>query len=468
MQDISRRKFIGQASCAALGSVTFLNTLMNLKSLNALAISNSCVADNNDYKALVCLLQSGGNDSFNMLIPTDDDRYNEYATTRSNLAIPSGDILGINTDTGNDQYGLNPSMPGLKQLFEDGKAAFIANVGTLMEVTTKAQISNGTANLPLGLFSHADQIQQWQTAVLDERSLVGWGGRIADLIRDQNTNQNVSMNISLGGSNIFQRGNHTVEYSISPSDGPLSISRHTTDHWHQWFVQAMDSIMERQYADIFKKTYAETVLDARDAYYEISPLLDGFGGFSNASFGINTIELAFEQVAKTIALKDDLGFRRQIFFINYGGWDHHDGLSMHGPMLGVLDNALVSFNAAMEELGMEDDVLTFSLSEFGRTLTSNGNGSDHGWGGNVFVMGGNNLINGGQIHGEYPSLALDSNINIDLGRGVLIPTTSADTYFAEIAKWFGVPDTDLNVLFPQLSNFYNIGSGSAPIGFLNF
>jgi len=135
-------------------------------------------------------------------------------------------------------------------------------------------------------------------------------------------------------------------------------------------------------------------------------------------------------------------------------------------MLGNIDNALVAFNDAMEELGLADDVLTFSLSEFGRTLTSNGNGSDHAWGGNVFTMGGPNLLNGGQIHGTYPTLAFDTNSDI-LDRGVLIPSTPAHSYFAEIARWFGVPDTDLSMLFPQLSNFYSIGSGSAPIGFLN-
>jgi len=331
-----------------------------------------------------------------------------------------------------------------------------------MDYTTKAQFYNGTANLPLGLFSHADQAQQWQTAILDERTAVGWGGRIADLISDQNTNQNISMNISLGGTNIFQRGNSTVEYAISPYYGPTGINYYS---WESLLANGLDSVMEQQYTDIFKKTYAETIINARDVYVEISAALDGFSGFSTAAFGISDIELAFEQVAKTIAAKDTLGFQRQIFFINYGGWDHHHGLDSHGPMLGNLDDALVSFNAAMEELGMGDDVLTFSLSEFARTLTSNGKGSDHAWGGNVFIMGGPNLLNGGQIYGTYPSLALNSSV--DLGGGIIIPGTSADTYFAEIARWFGVSDTDLSMLFPQLSNFYNISSGNAPIGFLN-
>ncbi len=469
MQDISRRKFIGQASCAALGSVTFLNTLMNLKSLNSLAISNSSVADNSGYKALVCLYQSGGNDSFNMLIPRTTSRYNEYAATRTNLAVPLADILPINyTDASGYQYGLNPSMPGLQGLFNSGKAAFISNVGTLMDYTNKTDFYNGVANLPLGLFSHSDQTQQWQTAILDERTAVGWGGKIADLIRDQNANQNISMNISLAGTNIFQTGNNTVEYAMDPYYGPIGINGYdpaATWTFEQAVTNGIDGIMEQQYTDIFKKTYAETIINARDAYVEISDALNGFGGFSTASFGMSSVELAFEQVAKTIAVRNTLGFQRQIFFVDYGGWDHHEGLQDHGPMLGDLDNALTAFNAAMEELNLADDVLTFSLSEFGRTLTSNGQGSDHAWGGNVFVMGGTSLLNGNQIYGTYPTLALNSSI--DLGGGILIPDTSADTYFAEIARWFGVPDTDLSMLFPQLSNFYNIGSGTAPIGFLN-
>jgi len=468
MQDISRRKFIGQASCAALGSVTFLNTLMNLKSLNAAAISNSSI-ENGPYKALVCLFQSGGNDSFNMLLPRTGSRYNEYAATRTNLAVPLADILPLNySDSSGYQYGLNPQMPGLQGLFNSGKAAFVSNIGTLMDYTTKTDFYNGTASLPLGLFSHSDQIQQWQTAILDERTATGWGGRIADMISDQNANQNISMNVSLAGTNIFQTGYNTVEYAMDPYNGPVGIDGYdpnATWNFEQLVTQGIDGIMEQQYTDIFKKTYAETIVNARDAYVEISDALNGFGGFSTASFGMSSVELAFEQIANTIAVRDTLGFQRQIFFIDYSGWDHHEGLQDHGPMLGDLDNGLVAFNAAMEELGIADDVLTFSLSEFARTLTSNGQGSDHAWGGNVFMMGGNNLLNGTQIYGTYPTLALNSSV--DLGGGILIPGTSADTYFAEIARWFGVPDTDLSMLFPQLSNFYSIGSGTAPIGFLN-
>ena len=468
MQDISRRKFIGQASCAALGSVTFLNTLMNLKSLNAAAISNSSVTSNNGYKAIVCLLQSGGNDSYNMLIPRTASRYNEYAATRTNLAVPYADILPLNyTDASGYQYGVNPNMPGLQGLFDDGKAAFVANIGTLTDYTTKTQFYNGTANIPLGLFSHSDQTQQWQTAILDERTAVGWGGKIADLLRDQNANQNISMNISLAGTNVFQVGNSVVEYVMDAYNGPTGINLYdpnSTWDFERILAEGIDGILEQQYTDIFKKTYANTILSARDAYVEISDALNNFNGFNTVNFGTSYVELAFEQIAKTIAVKDALGFQRQIFYIDYGGWDHHEGLEDHGPMLGAMDSGLVAFNAAMEELGMADDVLTFNVTEFGRTLTSNGQGSDHAWGGNVFVMGGSNLINGGQIYGNYPTLAL--NNAVDLGGGILIPSTPTDTYFAEIAKWFGVADTDLNMIFPHLSNFYSIGSG-APIGFLN-
>jgi len=171
-------------------------------------------------------------------------------------------------------------------------------------------------------------------------------------------------------------------------------------------------------------------------------------------------------IAHTIASRAALGFKRQIFFVTFGGWDHHDELlNNQQSMLGMLSDALSEFNTGLQMIGMEDQVLTFTISEFGRTLTSNGDGTDHAWGGNVMAMGGNSLMNGQQIYGNYPSLVLEGQS--DVGDGVILPTTSTDEYFAEIAKWFGVPNSDLGFLFPQLSNFYNIGSNNLPIGFLN-
>jgi len=465
--DKSRRKFLGQVSCAGLGYATLMNSILNLKALNAAAISNSALSG---YKALVCVFQAGGNDSFNMLIPKSLAKWNEYYATRSNLAIPRADVRLINPITSDGhQYGVHPSMEGIQNLFNDGKLSFISNIGTLIDNITKNQFYNNSAAMPLGLFSHADQIQQWQTSVLDQRTAVGWGGKIADLISDQNNNQNVSMNITLSGTNVFQTGNNTIEYAIDPYYGAIGIEGYdpnSTWNFDQLKTEAVNSLMEHNYQNIFKKTYAETIVNAKDAHAEFTSAVNTFGGFNNVTFADNYFSKSLEQVAKTIAVRDTLDFQRQIFFVTFGGWDHHDEvLDAQNGMLGALSNGFEEFNTAMEELGIQDDVLTFSVSEFGRTLTSNGNGTDHGWGGNVMVMGGGNTINGQEIYGSYPSLVLDGNQEI--GGGVFIPTTATDMYFAEIAKWFGVADSDLSTIFPQLSNFYSIGSPNMPIGFLN-
>ncbi len=167
--------------------------------------------------------------------------------------------------------------------------------------------------------------------------------------------------------------------------------------------------------------------------------------------------------AYSIAAHEDLGMKRQIFFIEYGGWDHHDEvLNNQNVMFEELDTAIGEFTDAINELGLGNQVTTFSLSEFGRTLTSNGNGTDHAWGGNVMVFGGEVL--GKRIYGDYPTLALNSNI--ELGSGVLIPQLSADQYFAELALWFGISPSELSTIFPTLTNFYQPG-GNPPIGFLN-
>lgn len=463
---ISRRKFLGQASCAGLGYATFMNSLLNLKAINASAISDS---SNNGYKAMICILQAGGNDSFNMLIPRSNARYGEYQSARSNLAIPQNDLLPLYpTVSDGHQYGLHPSMTGVQNLFNNNKVSFLSNVGTLMDHTTKTTYENNPNSLPLGLFSHADQIQQWQTSIKDQRTAVGWAGKIADLIGDQNNNQNISMNISLSGTNLFQTGNNTIEYALDPFEGAIGINGY--DPQSDWIfeqvrTQGVNSLMEHTYQDIFKKKYAETIINAKDAHAEFSDAANTFSGFNNAQFSDNYFSKSLEQIAKTIAIRDTLGFQRQIFYVTFGGWDHHDEvLENQSAMLGMLSDGLVELNQALEELGVSNDVLTYTISEFGRTLTSNGNGTDHAWGGNVMMMGGTNLINGKTIFGNYPSLTLDNNL--DVGGGVFIPTTSTDSYFAEIAKWFGVPNSDLSTIFPQIGNFYNTNSSQMPIGFI--
>ncbi len=465
---LSRRKFLGQASCAAIGTTAFMSSFMNLGLMNTAAATNLPVYQNNDYKALVCILLAGGNDSFNMLIPTANSSYNNYAATRTNLAIAKNSVLGLNGTTGGQTYGVHPAMPEVQALYNSGRLGFISNVGTLVNPISKTQYENQSANLPLGLFSHADQIQQWQTSIPQSRTAIGWGGRMADILSSMNSNQNISMNISLSGTNVFQAGNNIVEYTIEPSGtGSIGLAgNEEMDFYSTLRNGAVKSMMEHQYQDIFRKTYAGVTKNAQDSHLQFSSAINGINQAPpfTTTFSASNLSQSLQMVAKTIAARNTLGMSRQTFFITFGGWDHHDEvLNAQNLMLGVVSKALHEFNDAIQQMNLQDNVTTFSISDFGRTLTSNGNGTDHAWGGNVIAMGGS--VNGGKIYGQYPELGLNSNLMVD--ESALIPTTSCDEYFAELALWFGASSNQLSSILPNIGNFYTPSSASLPIGFMN-
>ncbi len=465
-KNISRRHFLGVASCAALGSTTMLNSLFNLSMANTLSAPDRLNPNTGDYKALVCILLAGGNDSYNMLVPRTGTAYTDYAAARSNLALISGDLLPLNyTDGQGRQFGVHPAMPEVQSLFNNNKLAFLTNVGTLVEPATKTQVLNKTVPLPKGLLSHADQIQQWQTSIPQSREARGWGGRMADVINSQNAGANISMSISLGGTNVFQAGQNTTEFAIT-NRGNGSVGIHVYDSpafYDQIIKSGVDSLLNMQYQDIFRQTYASKVNDAQGQHEEFSTAIGGVAPFAT-QFSQNPVSQDMQMIAKTIAARDVLNMKRQTFFVIFGGWDHHDEvLNNQQAMLGVVSSALGEFQAAMEELGTADCVTTFTISDFARTLTSNGNGSDHAWGGNVMVMGDD--VNGGTIYGDYPTLALGSNQ--DVGDGVIIPGISTDEYFAEMAQWMGVSNSDMPYLLPNLGNFYTVGSPNPPVGFMN-
>ena len=409
-----------------------------------------------------------------MLIPRSGPDYGQYANTRSNMAIALDSLRPINPLVSDGkQYGLHPSMVHMQSLFEANKLAFISNIGTLVRPLTKQQFYDGNVPIPLGLYSHADQAMHWQTGVPNQRSAQGWGGKMADLLYSSNENQTISMNISLSGSNIFQTGNNTVEYTLHPTEGSIGIYDYNATDWALNTLKraAIDGMVNPAYENVFKNTYARTIKASIEGNEMLSGVISNAPEFT-VPFSINDLSQSFKMIAKTIAGREALEMNRQIFFVDFGGWDHHDSLlNTQAEMLTNLDSALYQFNAAMEQLGIADKVTTFSLSEFSRTLTSNGNGTDHAWGGNVFIMGG--AVNGKKMYGEYPSLALtnyssnnDTN-PLEVGGGSLIPTTSADAYFAELALWYGVPPSELATIFPNIGYFYDVSSQSNPIGFLN-
>lgn len=469
----SRRSFLKNMSCAAVGTTTLFNTLTNLKFINSAA----ALGGFSDYKALVVILLGGGNDAYNMLIPYDDASHAIYSTTRSNLALPkvnennaAQNLRVLNYTDQGKEFALHYACENMQSMFNSGRMSFVSNVGTLIEPTSKLAINNSQANLPLGLYSHADQVMHWQTALPQDRVAQGWGGKIADMFQAGNQNQNISMNLSLSGSNIFQTGNNTVEFALYPGSGAVELEGISAP----WEVptakrNVINSMIDQYYDDVFKKTYVDIVKIGKDGAEEYNQAINGitlqtefptYYNVTNDTAQGETLTSSLELVAKTIAAQETLSMNRQIFFIDFGGFDmHEEVLSIHNDLMSILDHALGRFNAAMDEIGMADNVTLFSLSEFARTLTSNGQGSDHAWGSNAFVMGG--AVDGGKIIGSYPSLELNSDL--ELGGGVLLPQISTDQYFGDIAHWFGVNTSDLITLFPNIDNFDSIYNGT-PLG----
>ncbi len=460
---ISRRTFLKGtgAACAAMGSLPFFSSFLNLGMISSASAANI----GQEYKAMVCILLAGGNDSFNMLVPKGNAEYQEYKAARGDLALSQNDLLSLNIIEGDGrEFGLHPGMGELSQLFNSGAASFITNVGTLVEPLANVQeVEAGAKLLPLGLFSHADQIEQWQTSLPDQRTGIGWGGRMNDLLEGLIGNNNISMNISLSGTNIFQTGNQTTEFSVSPEGTNSIIGYQGEDPYEQILTQSIDSMLNLNYKNIFEQAYANklrTSLDTEMAFREAVMSVKSV----STEFSENEFSKSLKFIANTINARNSLGLKRQVFFVLFGGWDHHDDtLPLQGEMLPVVSKGLYEFHSALNEMGITKDVVTFTISDFGRTLTSNGKGSDHAWGSNQIVMGGG--VKGGRIFGDYPVLALDNPL--DVGRGVLIPTISTDEFFAELALWFGVTGSELSQILPNIGRFYDTGSGSAPLGFLN-
>jgi uncharacterized protein (DUF1501 family) len=447
MKKINRRDFI-RTTGAAAAAATFAST-------PGLAYSQGIgtSAPFDDYRALVCVFLHGGNDSFNMLVPNTTAEYSAYAASRQNLAIAQQDLLPINPTSlpaGSNPFGLHPSMATTQTLFESGNAAFVANVGPLVEPTTKDQYFNKSVILPPQLFSHNDQQAQWHSLKGASTSKTGWAGRIADLIRASVANQQMATNASLNGTTLFQSADETIAYVMGQA-GPLPFTGFSNDPGSILFDQklAFESIVNAQYDSIYERGFAEIQRRAIDAADTVSEAI-ATAPTLNTVFPNSQLGMQLETVAKLIGNKDQLQMQRQIFFIGIGGFDSHDDQNQNQPgLLGGVSDAMSAFYAATEELNLAGSVTAFTQSDFGRTLTSNGDGTDHAWGGNQLVVGG--AVQGRDIYGAYPVLELGGDI--DTGGGRMIPTTSADQLAATLANWFGIPDVDLDIVAPNIDNF---------------
>ena len=461
MPDLSRRQFLGSACCAAVGSTGLLSSLASLRLMGAAAspgnIPSTAAAVAGDYKALVCLFLNGGNDANNLIVPTGSD-YAAYAAARSNLALPQTGLLPISPKTSDGRtWALHAAVPELRNHFAAGRAAILANVGTLVYPTTKAQYNASTVPLPRQLFSHSDQQVQWQNSVPDKPSATGWGGRLADLVDSFNSNHEISMSISLAGINYFQVGGKVSQYAVT-SSGAVNFSGLTAN------TASIDGVRYAMQRDLFAQSQPglfDTAFSGitRDAISSAELLNTTLARSPNVAtaFPNTSAGNQLKMVARLIAASPNLGLKRQVFFVQLGGWDTHAAQLVnatptsgaHADLLRQTSQAVDAFYNATVELGIANQVTTFTSSDFGRTYRSNGDGSDHGWGNHQLIVGG--AVKGTEIYGQMPTLTV--NGPDDTAQGRWIPTTSVDEYAATLATWFGVSATDLSIVLPNIGRF---------------
>jgi len=429
---------IGMSSAgAALSSMTLMNS--------ALAQTSNRF---NDYKALVCVFLHGGNDSFNMLIPSDNIEYQSYQTVRQNLAIAQSDLLNITPSSATPYNLALPNfMTPMQQLFNQGNLAFLANTGPLLQPVTKSQAQQYENLLPPQLFSHNDQQKHWQTSWPEQTTLTGWAGRMADLIMD--TQNPLSMNLSITGTNILQTGINSLPYSLDASGVETFSALDPNKSWNNDRINVFTQLMA---AEKHKLGQAHNAIYNR-AQSNIDIVANAINSVSDPliTYPENHLANQLKMVATLASSQQLLSQPRQVFFVSMGGFDTHDNQNSDQPiLLQTLSDALFAFNADLQARGLANNITSFTMSDFGRTLTSNGDGTDHGWGGHQIIMGG--AVKGGDIYGTMPE-DLTLNSADDLGDGRIIPTTSVDQYAATLAKWFGLSINEINAVFPNLSRF---------------
>lgn len=427
----------------------------------------------NDYKALVCIFLFGANDHYNTVIPYDISTHTNYYNIRKGTPTPGtvydGIAIGRNSLSetalstplsGGRQMALNPEMSALKTLFENKRASILMNVGPLVVPTTRLQYDNKSVPLPPKLFSHNDQQAYWQSSFQTEGGANGWGGRAADLLLSNNSKSTLTC-ISINGNALFLSGQNAISYQMS-STGATTVNaiKGKSLFGSASCATALQTLMTQPSSLPMASDYTTVTKRALDTYDGIVAAIGATASASmNALFpssATNSLSAQLKMVARMIEQQTTFGMKRQVFMVGMGGFDLHDFLpTQHPALLQKLSTAMKEFDDAMTSLGKGPQVTAFTASDFGRTLSSNGDGSDHGWGSHHFVMGG--AVNGGQFLGTAPEIGLSHNQQVGSGR--LLPSTSIDQMGAELAAWFGVSATDVKTVLPNARNFdlYKLG-----------
>lgn len=462
----SRRRFLGSMlTLAGTGAAPF--------ALNLAAMGNAAAQSAGDYKAMVCLFLNGGNDAFNTVLATDSASWNEYLRVRNtggsdSIHLPgSGETGGVlpivpATAQAGRSFALHPSLGPLKELFDGGRAAVVANVGTLIAPTTLAQYKAKSVALPPKLFSHNDQQSTWQSGQ-PEGASVGWGGRLGDLAVAGNANA-MFTTISAAGNTVFLSGQQVRQFQVGQA-GAVPIRGISANLYGSAAgTSALQAILADAGNDLIEQEQKSAVQRAISSQSILSGAMLAAGptgvpnptSYINPATGVaatNPLAVQLQTVARIIGGRSALGAKRQVFYVTLGGFDTHDQQKIQqADLMARLAHALAYFDtilAALQGTDLRRQVTTFTASDFGRTFSSNGDGTDHGWGAHHFVVGG--AVRGRDIYGAFPASGLGHAL--DVGSGSLLPTISVDQYGATLAKWFGVPDSQLGEVFPNLANF---------------
>lgn len=453
--DQSRRAFLKRAGVLGVAGVAtpFVTSLG--------AIGEAAAATASDYKALVCVFLYGGNDYANTLPPYDQASYNQYQAARSNIALSrdalTATVLNPANSLGGRQYALAPGLASLLPVFNAGKAAVLLNVGTLVQPTTKTQYQANSVKLPPKLFSHNDQ-QSYFQASNPEGATSGWGGRIGDVFQSGNGSATLTC-INASGNAVYLTGQSALQYSIG-TGGPIPLLGNASSLYSSpTAMSTLKSLMTTGPNNLLGSEHAKVAKRALDTYAQVSAALASAPAANFTLFPTgNSLADQLKIVARLISVSNELGAKRQVFFVSLGGFDLHDNLvAQHPGLMGKVGDALKAFYDTTASLGVADKVTAFTASDFGRTLQSNDDGSDHGWGSMHFAVGG--AVKGQRIYGTPP--AIGNNTADDVGQGRLLPTISVDQYASTLASWFGVSAGQMTTVLPNMGNYnpstWNLG-----------
>jgi uncharacterized protein (DUF1501 family) len=441
---ITRRQLIGGLGGTAL--------LARLGRINALAQNAPP-----DYKALVCIFLSGGNDGHNTLVPLTQSEFNAYTSIRGSVALPdnNGPLLSVVTPEG-VPYGLNPGLAAIHPLWAQGRLAMLANTGMLVQPVSRQQFLANSVPVPTNLFSHSDQIQQMQSGIPSTSAATGWAARALDVIQSMNGASTFPASVSINGPALFCTGSVVQSASLLPG---FNLDVNGLQLWPQSAADARKLGIQQVLEFDSGLALVQSANKMRKDALSLNAMLTGSSATISTPFPGTSIGNQLLQVAKIIKLRGSTGINRQVFFCSLGGFDTHGAQSWeHWNLLRQVSEAMAAFFNATSEMGVPDRVTSFTLSDFGRTLQPSGVGTDHGWGNHHWIMGG--AVQGGQVYGTFPTLALGGPDDSGT-RGAMIPTTSIDQYGATLASWFGVPANQLPSVFPNIGNF-----ATANLGFL--